>query len=304
MAKNTNSFTIEAIKYNLGEVRINVAKEFPEAAASGLLDKTGIAHVYKTEYDLVDFSAKPLQELLKQTNEQINCLITVTQSHNFFLPGLSSFILSKLDLSKDIYCLDINQGCSGFAHALYLAEKLIEVHPRIVILCADKYRSKLISSDRSTNAVFSDCSTATLIRKGSGIQIKSAKHSFDGKKWDYLYQSIDNSVNGGYLHMSGADLWGYTRSIILPEIKQIVESSNIENLYIHQASKLVFDGISESLKGFVKNIPSNFSEFGNTVSSSIPLLLKDRLNEINKGKSLIAGFGVGLNSMLLELEPS
>ena len=304
MTKISNSFTIESIKYNLGERRINVAQEFPEAAAVGLIDKTGITNVYKTDYDLIDFSAKPLQELLEQNNNQIDCLITVTQSHNFFLPGLSSFILSKLDLSEDIYCLDINQGCSGFAHALYLAEKLIEAHPRIVILCADKYRSKLMSSDRSTNAVFSDCSTAIFIKKGTGIKIKNAKHSFDGKKWGYLYQSIDSSLNGGFLHMSGAELWGYTRSIILPEIKKIVEGSDIENLYIHQASKLVFDGISESLKDFVKNIPSNFSEFGNTVSSSIPLLLKDRLNEIHRGKSVIAGFGVGLNSMLMELEPS
>ena len=304
MTKASNSFSIESITYNLGEHRINIAQEFPEAAAAGLVNKTGIEHVYKTDYDLIDFSAKPVQELLNQTGNQIDCLITVTQSHSFYLPGLSSFILSKLDLPKNIYCLDINQGCSGFAHALYLAEKLIEVHPRIIILCADKYRSKLMNSDRSTNAVFSDCSTATFIKKGPGIKIKNSKHSFDGKKWGYLYQSMDSSVNGGFLHMSGADLWGYTRSIILPEIKKIVEGSNIENLYIHQASKLVFDGISESLRGFVKNIPSNFSEFGNTVSSSIPLLLKDRLKEINTGKSVIAGFGVGLNSMLIELDKS
>jgi 3-oxoacyl-[acyl-carrier-protein] synthase-3 len=101
--------------------------------------------------------------------------------------------------------------------------------------------------------------------------------------------------------MSGAELWNYTRSSILPIIEDMAKSYKYDNLYLHQASKLVFDGISAKIKNHIKNIPSNFEIYGNTVSSSIPLLLNNRLEEINKSKSLIAGFGVGLNAMLLGL---
>ena len=157
--------------------------------------------------------------------------------------------------------------------------------------------------DRSTNAVFSDCATATwLTYSEMGLMIKVANYKFEGSKWGLLYQSNSNAINKGFLHMSGAELWGFTRSSILPEIRKIILDGGVDNLYIHQASRLVCDGITKSLADLVKNIPNNYELVGNTVSSSIPMLLSTQLDVVNNGSSLIAGFGVGLNAMLLKLE--
>lgn len=295
---SAKNFIFEQIEFQLGERKIDISKKYPQVR--GLVKITGIPNVYETNEDIVTLSSLALEKIAKKNF--FDCLITVTQSHNYFLPGLSNLIIDKLNLSNKIYCIDINQGCSGFAHALYISNKLLDDFDNIVILCSDKYRSKLSNSDRSTNAVFSDCSSATLVKKvKKGLRIKRKNFVFDGNKWGYLYQKISKDFNGGYLHMSGAELWNYTRSSILPIIEDMAKSYKYDNLYLHQASKLVFDGISSKIKTYIKNIPSNFEIYGNTVSSSIPLLLKNRLEEVNKSKSLIAGFGVGLNAMLLEL---
>jgi len=295
---SSQNFIFEQIEFQLGENKIVISKKYPQVRG---LDKiTGIPNVYETNEDIITLSSLALEKIAQKKN--FGCLITVTQSHNYFLPGLSNLIIDKLNLSNKIYCVDINQGCSGFAHALYLSHKLLDDFDNIVILCADKYRSKLSNSDRSTNAVFSDCSSATLIKKvKKGLRINKKNFVFDGSKWTYLYQKINKDLNDGCLHMSGAELWNYTRSSILPIIEDMAKSYKYDNLYLHQASKLVFDGISTKIKNHIKNIPSNFEIYGNTVSSSIPLLLNNRLEEINKSKSLIAGFGVGLNAMLLGL---
>jgi 3-oxoacyl-[acyl-carrier-protein] synthase-3 len=294
----SQNFIFEQIEFQLGENKIEISKKYPHVR--GLVKITGIPNVYETNEDIITLSSLALEKIAQKKN--FSCLITVTQSHNYFLPGLSNLIIDKLNLSNKIYCVDINQGCSGFAHALYLSHKLLDDFDDIVILCADKYRSKLSNSDRSTNAVFSDCSSATLIKKvKKGLRINKKNFVFDGSKWAYLYHKINKDLNDGYLHMSGAELWNYTRSSILPIIEDMAKSYKYDNLYLHQASKLVFDGISTKIKNHIKNIPSNFEIYGNTVSSSIPLLLNNRLEEINKSKSLIAGFGVGLNAMLLGL---
>ena len=41
-------------------------------------------------------------------------------------------------------------------------------------------------------------------------------------------------------------------------------------------------------------VPIELYDFGNTVSSSIPLLLEDRINDANLRRMVICGFGVGL----------
>jgi 3-oxoacyl-[acyl-carrier-protein] synthase III len=80
---------------------------------------------------------------------------------------------------------------------------------------------------------------------------------------------------------------------------------NINSLYLHQASKVVIDFFNskEDLKKF--RIPSNISIVGNTVSSSIPMLLLHDMENLNKSKSkyfFLCGFGVGLRCSGLVLK--
>ena len=66
----------------------------------------------------------------------------------------------------------------------------------------------------------------------------------------------------------------------------------------HQASKLTLDSLAKALKISNDKIYTNIENIGNTVSSSIPILLKDAMEEktIKSGDLMVlSGFGVGLS---------
>jgi len=297
-------FLIKDVAFHLGSKEIDLKARYPEATS--LIEKTGIPFVYESDLNIDDLALIPLRNLIDRNPEiRIDCLICVSQSSNFVLPGLSNFLQYKSGLPSSTFLIDINQGCAGFVHALTIASQCLGQWKNIAIICVDKYRSKLDPMDRSTGAVFSDCATATLITSdaNSPLTITAHKYMFDGSKVDYLNQPLDPNGNARYLHMDGGKLWGYTRTEVVPLIKEVIKNGTLPSaIYMHQASKLVFEGILQQLAEFNLYSPSNFNRYGNTIASTIPLLIGENLTSINKQTSILAGFGVGINTIILKLE--
>ena len=66
----------------------------------------------------------------------------------------------------------------------------------------------------------------------------------------------------------------------------------------HQASKYICNNISRKLRLRNDQIFNNYQKYGNTISSSIPLIFKDLIEKkkVKKNDVIIAcGFGVGLS---------
>ena len=80
-------------------------------------------------------------------------------------------------------------------------------------------------------------------------------------------------------------------------IKRIIKKAkNINFFFIHPGSKILLDTIINKVKIKSNKVPTTFHITGNTVSTSLPLLLKDNFNKIKKNdKIVISGFGVGLS---------
>ena len=83
------------------------------------------------------------------------------------------------------------------------------------------------------------------------------------------------------------------------------DNSNVDQFIFHQASKMTLESIMKLLKLNEEKVFINIRNIGNTVSASIPIALKDAMNQdkITAGsKIIISGFGVGLSygSVLME----
>ena len=76
--------------------------------------------------DLLLFGMNHLIDTKKIKKEEIDALILVTQSPDHFMPATSYIIHGQLDLKKDVICMDINQGCSGYVIGLTQAMMLLE----------------------------------------------------------------------------------------------------------------------------------------------------------------------------------
>ena len=103
--------------------------------------------------------------------------------------------------------------------------------------------------------------------------------------------------------MNGPAVMLFTLNKVVKSVKKVLTESNlkIDNIdffLFHQASKIVLDELRSKLKIDQAKMPSNLRDIGNTVSCTIPLLIKELKSkeELKTGtKILLSGFGVGLS---------
>jgi 3-oxoacyl-[acyl-carrier-protein] synthase-3 len=289
---------ISQINLAMGEVKIRVTDLFDHP---DLINKTGIEYVYQTNKSTKQIAVEATSGL---PINGVEILILVTQSPDDYLPANSLGIHNELGLDSNSFTFDFNQGCSGFVQSFLVADSLIRDHKKILLVTADRYRNKLDPNDRSTNAVFSDAAAAMILDYDNEHHILFKHHLTDGSKRNMLFHSI-GSENEGFLHMSGAELWMFTKHEVVPQINKAIDfcennSKKIKGIYFHQASKLVVEGIKAGLKIDASLIKENYFKRGNTVSSTLPILIHDEPFVLAKDEVVIfAGFGVGLTSTVL-----
>ena len=296
------TFNIDSIEYQIGEVELDLTAII--ADFSRTFDKTGISKVYLTKGPVHEMGLRAAKKALSssgRTSESIKFLIYVTQSPSKVLPGDSVLVHRELGLSAGVALFDLNAGCSGFVQALFMAIQLVALLGPGIIVCSDAYRGKLDPNDRSTSAVFSDAGSAVIISPDGNLELAGFSFEVESSKGpEYLVQEH----LGGHLKMNGPALWEYTRGSVVRQINNLILAGQklgiqTDRLYIHQASKLVVEGVSSKIEPKPVYIPQNYALYGNSVSSTLPILIKNDIDTITKGASLLAGFGVGIMSACL-----
>jgi 3-oxoacyl-[acyl-carrier-protein] synthase III len=275
-----------------------------------LYQTTGInkRYISSNNEDVISLSIKSAQKIITdQIKNQIGFLFFVSQTSPYKFPSASCILQDKLGLSKDIFAIDINMGCSGYIYALKLANSLNCSKKKYgLIICSDTYTKFIDNSNNSCKPIFSDASTTTLLKKTKQNFLKSFEFGVDGSCFKDLILH-NNSKN---MFMNGAKIAIFTLKIIPTFIKNFLKKNNIKEnkikfVLLHQASKYVCEKIKKKLNLKNSIFLTNFNKYGNTVSSTIPLLLEKAISgkKIKKNDTLIAcGFGVGLSWGVVEIK--
>ena len=293
-------FNIKAISSVLGAEKIHVRDVYPNFIS--VVERTGIQIVHRSHVDATELAIASSKKLLNENEvslDRIGAIITVTQSPRYSLPGVSSLLHQELSLSSDCITFDISQGCAGFVQGLLIANGFLGRSRDVLLVCTDTYRQKLRNLDRSTVTVFSDGSTASLITSEPCIEVRAEEHYSEGSGNRFLYQSTTTSENEGFLHMSGSDVFVFAKRIVEKQIRDAVlyaglTPSQVDLVVPHQASLLVLKELQRKLTDFGEFV-IEIADTGNLVSSSIPYVLQNRLEELRTKKSVLSGFGVGLS---------
>jgi 3-oxoacyl-[acyl-carrier-protein] synthase-3 len=84
-----------------------------------------------------------------------------------------------------------------------------------------------------------------------------------------------------------------------------IPKEDIDIFLIHQANQMINKLIQKRLKVEDERCPYNIADFGNTSSTSIPLMMVNKLKDKVANKKIIAcGFGTGLAWGAMYFEPS
>ena len=104
----------------------------------------------------------------------------------------------------------------------------------------------------------------------------------------------------GYLRMNGRAVFSFSVRVIPKNILEMLEKNdlsieNIDKFLLHQGSLHIVNSIADSLGVSRSKCPFYSAKYGNTVSSSIPMILNDEFNNDKMKLAVLSGFGVGLS---------
>lgn len=283
-----------------------------------------------TTADLCQAAATKLIAELGWPVESIDALIFVTQTPDYILPATSCALQHRLGLRKTCVTFDVNLGCSGFTHGLWLASSLIrggELN-RVLILAGDTISRIAAPEDRSVLPLFGDAGTAAGVERDANADSMHFVLGSDGGGEQKLMvkcggfrnpstpQSKERKVREGGnirsdedLYMEGPEIFAFTLREIPNLVARTLELSGktldtIDHIICHQANKFMLQHLAKRMKIPDEKFVLGLRLFGNTSSASIPLAMVTELSNSLKATPkdlLLAGFGVGFSWSAVQL---
>lgn len=320
---------IQSISYYLPDKVLtneDLIREFPEWTVGKIAEKVGISkrHVAAPNETAVDMAVKAANLLFKEypiKRSDVDYILFCTQSPDFFLPTSACIIQNRLGLPTSVGALDFNLGCSGYVYGLSLAKGLIcgGIAKNVLLLTGETYTKHLHPKDKGNRTIFGDAATASLIATEGFAEIGNFSLGTDGKGAGNLilknggmrfptgsgktieFDENGNPVSNDYIYMNGSEIFTFTLDCVPGLVKEVLGKNDLlkeeVDLFIfHQANRYMLDFLRKKMKIGEDYFYYCLSDFGNTVSNTIPLALAEALKErrVEKGKNvLLAGFGVG-----------
>lgn len=299
-------------------------EQYPQWNIDLIEEKTGIyaRHVAGKDEFVSDMAIAASEKLFSEHNvdrNSIDYLLLCTQTPDYNLPTTACILQDKLRLSTDIGALDFNLGCSGYVIGLSLAQGLIAsgIAKRILLITSECYTKYIDDEDRSLRTIFGDGATATLIEAGDEPTLGPFLFKCVGSGADTLVALNSGARQGSQcltprgrkrwssqLFMNGPELISFAADYIPGLTKDILKKANltkddIDYYLLHQATLKMIDDVSFMMSWPKEKVPLYMRDIGNTVSSTIPLLIENMRNNgtMTPGKqNLLIGFGVGLSA--------
>lgn len=303
------------------ETNQQLQEQFPEWDMEAIGEKTGIFQRYiaapnETASDLAFRAAEKLFSENSIDRSTIDFVLLCTQTPDYPLPTTACLLQQRLGLSQGCGAIDFNLGCSGYVYGLAIAEGLIRsgAARRILFLTAETYSKYITQDDRSLRTIFGDAAVATLIDASDKTSLHSFQFGTDGSGADTLLvadggaRAAEDSIKPRHrkrwasrLYMDGPSLMSFTVVAVPKLIDEILsaaklQSSQIDLFLLHQATRKMLEQLQTRLELADDRLPIRLEHCGNTVSSTLPILIHDLRKERRidpQRENLLIGFGVG-----------
>ena len=318
LPQRTVRFEDEMVNYNFSPakcMKLKIAMGYKEhrIAAKG-----------QTSCDFCEYGLRYLVDKGLLKPEEIDALLFVSQSPDYFMPPTSNILHGKFGMRQDCLCMDINQGCAGFELGLIQACLLLDQPSikRVVLLNADVLSSKVSDQDRNSKPLTGDAAAITVVE-----QCEEENPIYANIKMDGTGAMVLNIPAGGFrmpstpetavmvedasgnfrskdnLVMQGDEVFNFVQREVPPMIEHLYEQSGVDRndvdwYMFHQPNKFMLHKLADKLGVPHEKMPANIVEnFGNASGVTVPTCISFNLGEelCNKTMRLcLAGFGVGL----------
>lgn len=251
--------------------------------------------------------------------KEIDFIIFSTLSPDYYFPGSGVLLQRNLKI-KEVGALDVRNQCSGFIYSLSIADQYIKsgMYKNILVVGSEIHSGGLDKTPRGrgVSVIFGDGAGAVVLSASdddSGI-LSTHLHS-EGKYAEelalikpattfWIDKIIDDEnedgtgyspvMNGNFVFKNAVIRF---EEVIYEALKHSsLKPDDISLLIPHQANLRISQYIQKRLKLSNSQVYNNIMKYGNTTAASIPIALKEALdeNKLNKGDILcLAAFGSG-----------
>ena len=303
------------------ETNDQLQQQYPKWDMDLIYEKTGIfqRHIAAPDECASDLGVRAAQKLFAEHDidpASIDFLLFCTQTPDYPLPTTACLMQQRLGLPVSAGALDFNLGCSGYVYGLALADGLVRTESvrRVLLITAETYTKFIHPEDRSLRTIFGDGASATLIEAAAAPSMTGFRYGTDGSGGDTLLMTKGGARPAQHAHqprhrqrwesdlyMDGPALITFTVEAVPQLINEVLQATRLERddiqyFLMHQATRKMMLHLYDRLKLDEARAPIVLKDCGNTVSSTIPLVI-DRLRadgQLQPGvRSMLVAFGVG-----------
>jgi 3-oxoacyl-[acyl-carrier-protein] synthase-3 len=311
---------------------------FPEARSLKLkevmgYDKRRLVEPGVCVSDLAVHGMRRLFESGKLPPDEVDAIILVTQTPDYFMPPTSNIIQGRLGLRHDVLCLDISQGCAGFVVGLLQAFMLLEQESvrKVVVINSDVLSRKASPRDRNIYPMVGDAAAITVVERDPEDSVIHARIRMDGARNETLMIPAgglrmpstpetaaledvgDNNLRAkDHLRMDGSAVFNFVQVEVPAIIEELLAATgtgrdSVDYYLCHQPNRFMLQKLADKMKIPYSRMPNNVVErFGNSSGATIPIaIIMNLAEQARSGLSQVcmAGFGVGLtwSALLMRL---
>lgn len=264
-------------------------------------ERTGIhrRHIGSSTAELSIRSGRLALEMAGVDPTSIDALVLSTTTPDRVVPATSATVQHGLGLQCGAF--DINAACSGFVYGLAVAQGLIAIGSKKVLLIGTDTLSRITDwTDRNTAILFADGSGAAVLEAVDGPgDLLGWDIDADGAAEDLLYCDV-----GGFIHMDGKEVFRRAVRIMVDSANKSLDAAglaidDIAMVVPHQANIRIISAACDRLGFPLDRTAICLQETGNTSSASIPLALFEAADSgrLHHGdRILMVGFGAGMTA--------
>ena len=306
------------IRNNDLESMMNTSDEWIQER-TGIKERRWVNNEKLTTSQMGTYASENAIEDAGISKDDIDFIIFATLSPDYFFPGSGVLLQRNLGI-REVGALDVRNQCSGFIYALSIADQYIKsgMYKNILIVGSEVHSGGLDKSPRgrAVSVIFGDGAGAVVLsadNSDSGI-LSTHLHS-EGKYaeelavikpatsfWIDKIIKDENEDGTGYApYMNGNFVFKNAvvrfEQVIFEALKHSkLKPDDISLLIPHQANLRISQFIQKRLGLSDDQVFNNIMKYGNTTAASIPIALKEAINQgkLKPGDILcLAAFGSG-----------
>lgn len=236
--------------------------------------------------------------ITQEEREKIKAVIVSSLTGDYVMPNLASFVQKALSLNENVFSVDINMACTGFAGGLKIIEGMLKKGEYGIVIGAEKLSSATNLNDRNTAVLFGDGAGGVIVEKNDDLSASDFGTSFS----DTALTLKDFRQEENYIYMDGKQVYRFAVETITKSIENVLvqldkKPEDIDYFISHQANEKILRSACRKWNVDIDKFPMNLQTVGNTSSASIPILLDsiNKQNILKKGDEIVfCGFGAGL----------